>query len=309
MATNTPFEVIPLRQASRAMVRELGFLQDNMAEARVTHAQCHALIELAARGALGVGELAELLRLDKSTVSRTVAQLQRARLVAFSTDAGDRRKKGVTLTALGRRRVARIDEVANARVHSALSQLSADDRQAVVRGLDLYARALTRSRRIGEFSMRTITRRDDAAVARLIRTVMPEFGANGPGFAILDPEVDAMSTAYRGPRAHYWVITRGGRVVGGGGYAPLQGGDRGVCELRKMYFLPEARGLGLGEALLDRILDHAKRAGFASCYLETLGAMAQARRLYEKKGFSKLNAPRGSTGHFGCNAWYEMPLR
>ena len=40
-----------------------------------------------------------------------------------------------------------------------------------------------------------------------------------------------------------------GRVVGGGGIAPLAGGDPDVCELRKMYFLPSLRGLGAGMAL------------------------------------------------------------
>ena len=308
MTTTLHPEVIPLRQASREMVRELGFLSGAFVEAGVTHAQCHALIELGARGVLGVGELAELLRLDKSTVSRTVAQLQRARMVTRAGDGADRRRKGVTLTSLGRRRVDRIDEIANARVQNALAQLSETDRHAVARGMDLYARALSRSRRVGEFAVREIQKRDDAGVARLIRTVMPEFGAQGPGFAILDPEVDGMTAAYRGPRARYWVLTRNRRIVGGGGYAQLAGAERDICELRKMYFYPEARGLGLGEALLDRILTDAKRAGFERCYLETLGSMSQARRLYEKKGFARLSAPRGHTGHFGCNAWYQRSL-
>ena len=43
------------------------------------------------------------------------------------------------------------------------------------------------------FTMRPIEPRDDAAMARIIRTVMPEFGADGPGFAIHDAEVDTMS--------------------------------------------------------------------------------------------------------------------
>jgi len=53
--------------------------------------------------------------------------------------------------------------------------------------------------------IRPIEPRDDAAVARVIRTVMPEFGADGPGFAIHDAEVDAMHAAYSQPRSAYFV--------------------------------------------------------------------------------------------------------
>src|SRR5690606_29509637 len=90
--------------------------------------------------------------------------------------------------------------------------------------------------------IRPIRPGDDAAVAAIIRAVLPEFGATGPGFAINDPEVDWMSRAYAAPRRAYFVIEGdGGRVVGGGGVGPLEGGDADTCELRKMYFLPEAR--------------------------------------------------------------------
>ena len=49
-------------------------------------------------------------------------------------------------------------------------------------------------------AIRGIEPRDDAAIATIIRSVMPEFGADGEGFAIHDPEVDWMSRAYAEPR-------------------------------------------------------------------------------------------------------------
>lgn len=75
-----------------------------------------------------------------------------------------------------------------------------------------------------------------------------------------------------------------------------------------MYFLPEVRGLGLGEELIDLVLARAKEAGFTRCYLETLASMKAAQRLYEKKGFVRLEGAKGATGHFGCNTFYERPL-
>jgi putative acetyltransferase len=152
------------------------------------------------------------------------------------------------------------------------------------------------------FAIRAIGPQDDAAMAAIIRTVMPSFGAVGPGFAINDPEVDFMSRAYARPGAAFFVVEEApsGRVVGGGGIAPLDGAsaEQRLCELRKMYFLPEARGHGLGAELLRRCLAFARQAGYTRCYLETLGAMTQAILL----------APLGDTGHHACDRYYSLSL-
>lgn len=158
------------------------------------------------------------------------------------------------------------------------------------------------------FTWRPIRPEDDGAVAAIIRRVMPEFGADGPGFAIHDAEVNGMSAAYGIARAAYYVVEVNGRVVGGGGIAPLQGADEGTAELRKMYFLPEARGIGAGSALLRHLLELAKNFGFARVYLETLKGMDAAQRLYEHLGFRRLDKQLGSTGHFGCNRFYALDL-
>ena len=156
--------------------------------------------------------------------------------------------------------------------------------------------------------LRPITPDDDAALASIIRTVMTSFGASGPGFAIHDPEVSGMSAAYARTGAAYFVIEHDGIVVGGAGIAPLDGGEADTCELRKMYFLPEARGLGLGRKLLTRCLEQARGLGYRRCYLETLTGMDAAQALYLKMGFARIDAPRGCTGHGGCDRFYERAL-
>lgn len=161
---------------------------------------------------------------------------------------------------------------------------------------------------MSNFTVRPIEARDDADVANIIRTVMPEFGANGPGFAIHDAEVGAMHGAYSRPRCAYFVVELDGRVVGGGGVAPLENGDPSVCELRKMYFLPVLRGRGAGEALMARCLDAARAMGFRQCYLETLSGMDAAQRLYERSGFSRIPGPMGATGHYSCDKFFIRDL-
>lgn len=157
-------------------------------------------------------------------------------------------------------------------------------------------------------TLRSLQPEDNAQVAAIIRTVMPEFGANGEGFAIHDKEVDNMYAAYTAPRSAYFVCEVNGKIVGGGGVAPLEGGAADTCELKKMYFLPEVRGKGFGQKVLNECLQAARSIGFAYCYLETFHTMKEAMRLYEKNGFEKIAGSCGNTGHFGCDTFYRLKL-
>jgi putative acetyltransferase len=157
-------------------------------------------------------------------------------------------------------------------------------------------------------SIRAVQPSDNAAVAAIIRTVMPEFGAGGEGFAIHDTEVDDIYAAYSQPGTAYFVCEVDGKVVGTGGVAPLAGGDADTCELKKMYFLREGRGKGLGRKMVERCLRAAKDLGFEYCYLETLNTMKDAMALYEKLGFEKIPGACGNTGHFGCDTFYRIKL-
>lgn len=156
--------------------------------------------------------------------------------------------------------------------------------------------------------IRPIEPGDDKAIAVIIRQVMTEYGAVGEGYSIIDPEVDAMSAAYAGDDAAFFVACDGDEVVGGAGVGPLVGGEPGVCELKKMYLLPTARGHGLGRRLLSLCLDTARELGYTTCYLETLTHMTEARALYEKYGFEQRGSPLGATGHYRCDGWYTLDL-
>ena len=156
--------------------------------------------------------------------------------------------------------------------------------------------------------IRPIQLKDNAAVAAIIRTVMPEFGASGQGFAIHDAEVEDMYVAYNQPRCAYIVCEEDDELIGGGGIAPLVGGPVDTCELKKMYFLPKGRSRGLGQLVLSACLEAARIAGYRYCYLETFNTMKAAMKLYEKNGFKKIPGPLGNTGHFACDIFYQLAL-
>lgn len=158
------------------------------------------------------------------------------------------------------------------------------------------------------FTIRKIIPSDERRIASIIQAVMPEFSADGPGFAIHDAEVSSMCSAYSIERAAYYVILTDGVVNGGGGISQLIGSSSEICELKKMYFMPEIRGKGFARKLMEKLLGEAKEMGYKSCYIETLERMDAANKLYQNFGFTKLSKPLGNTGHFGCNTWYSKSL-
>lgn len=298
-----------IRLSSREIVRELGLLsKEGMYNLPLPFR--YALIELESHGSLTHIELASLLQLDKSTVSRLAKSMLNEKLVTINTHSEDNRYKRIFITTAGKKALVEINNIANQQVHDALLQLPDADQQKVVSALDLYAKALKRSRIQNEYMIRKIQKQDNLELMLLIKKVLNEYGADKPGFAFTDPELENMYQAFNNKKSVYFVVVRkkDNKLVGGGGIGLLHGEKNSICELKKMYLLNETRGLGLGYQLLTKLLMWAKENGYSKCYLETIDAMDKANYLYKKCGFNILDKPLGDTGHYGCNVWYIKNL-
>jgi DNA-binding MarR family transcriptional regulator len=95
-------QVKRLRESVRMLVRRLGILERSEASCcGITFAQCHVLVELGRSEKLSVNDLAEILRLDKSTVSRSVDNLVNTGLVLREPDPEDRRYVTLRLSEKG----------------------------------------------------------------------------------------------------------------------------------------------------------------------------------------------------------------
>ncbi|HEY9220137.1 MAG TPA: GNAT family N-acetyltransferase [Lutibacter sp.] len=158
------------------------------------------------------------------------------------------------------------------------------------------------------FKIREIQLKDNPKIAKVIRKILIEFGVPKVGTAYADKILDTLYEAYDTEKAIYYVIEKEGEIFGGAGIKQLDNFEGNVCELQKMYFLPEARGIGLGSKMMETCLQKAKEFGFEQCYLETLPYMEDARKLYRKAGFKDLDAPMGDTGHYSCNLWMLKEL-
>jgi len=129
-----------------------------------------------------------------------------------------------------------------------------------------------------------------AAAARLFR----EYAASLPfslGFQGFDAELVALPGKYSKPDGRLligWVddVPRGCVA-----FRPLEampGDPEPVCEMKRLYVQPEARGLKLGRRLCDRLLDEASLSGYQFMKLDSEPAFDAAMGLYQSLGFTPI---------------------
>jgi putative acetyltransferase len=157
--------------------------------------------------------------------------------------------------------------------------------------------------------IRSILQSDNVRLAQIIRTSLEEFGAHHPGTVYDDPSTDNLFELFQTPKSYYFVATRGDVILGGGGIFPTAALPYDTIELVKMYLVPEARGMGLGKALLLSCIQKAKSIGYTNLYLESMPELSLAISLYERMGFFRLDKPLGKSEHYGCSIWMNRCLQ
>ncbi|PWT95959.1 MAG: GNAT family N-acetyltransferase [Bacteroidetes bacterium] len=100
------------------------------------------------------------------------------------------------------------------------------------------------------------------------------------------PDLENVEAFYQAKKGNFWVANDEGKVVGT--VALLDVGNN-IGALRKMFVRDKYRGkeIGVGQQLLDTLLEWAKRNNFERILLGTTERMRAASRFYEKNGFIK----------------------
>ncbi|CAO3361406.1 GNAT family N-acetyltransferase [Azospirillum melinis] len=293
--------VLPIRDASRRIVRELGFMKPTLAGTELPASAVHALIEIGACGGLTATELCDRLNLEKSSVSRMLRKLVDGGDLAEVSSDTDGRSKRLTLTARGRRTLAAIDAFAHEQVGGALACLPAADHAMVVEGLRLYADALharraapgTESMAAAPPAVRIEPGYRPGLIGRAVE-MHAQFYARAHGFGAVFESRVAAGLAEFLPRLDrpcnaVWTALDGDRIVG---TIAIDGEDLSgdapaprIAHLRWFIVEDGRRGGGVGRRLLDEALAFADRTGFAETRLWTFRGLDAARRLYEAAGF------------------------
>jgi len=127
---------------------------------------------------------------------------------------------------------------------------------------------------------------DLAAVAELFAG----YAASLPvdlGYQDFNGELAALPGKYAPPAGELFLARdAAGAPLGCVGVRPLP--DDGACEMKRLFLLPAARGLGLGRALTQAVVAHARTLGYRELRLDTLASMTAAQALYGGMGFERI---------------------
>ena len=134
-----------------------------------------------------------------------------------------------------------------------------------------------------DFLIRNWQKNDRNFAAEMIRSVLAEYGLGWEPEGA-DRDVLQVEDCYLSVGGEFWVIEYQGKLVGTGAYYPVQRGEKTV-EIRKMYFIPEIRGKGLGKYLLQQLEIAIANRGFEQIWIETASVLAEAVKLYESNGY------------------------
>lgn len=117
-------------------------------------------------------------------------------------------------------------------------------------------------------------------------------------FQGFEAELAGLPGLYAPPRGELFLARSGeGQPIGCAALRPVE--LEGACEMKRLYVAPQGRGLGLGKALMQAVIEAATRIGYRQMRLDTLPSMTVAQAMYRGAGFREIapyyDTPVGGT--------------
>ena len=168
-----------------------------------------------------------------------------------------------------------------------------------------FDRTTTMRRRVSsvqDIVLQPASNRDTERVAALVIRILREFGLQ-PDFESSEADLQDIEATYPQSGGMFKLVedTEGDLL----GTFAVQRLDDETCKLRKMYLVPEVRGLGLGRYMLGQAIRDARELGFKTMILETVSVLEDAIRLYTRAGFAPARQDAGSPR---CDQVYSLAL-
>jgi DNA-binding MarR family transcriptional regulator/GNAT superfamily N-acetyltransferase len=299
--TDTRAEAV--REFNRFYTRRIGVLGDAHLGSRFSLTEVRVLYELAHRERLTAAEIANDLSLDRGYLSRTLRSFKRRGLITTTPSDADRRATFLGLTAAGRRAFAPLDQRARNLIGGLLEPLSDGQQLRVLDAMHTIRHTLDdqstshpdafvlRAHRPGD--MGWVVQRHGELYSR-------EYGWDERFEAIVAHVVADFIDNFDASRERCWIAERGGERVGS---IFIVAKSKTAAKLRLLLVEPSARGMGIGERLVDEVIAFGRQAGYKRIFLWTQSDLVSARRIYAAKGFTLV----GEESHelFGSNLTAE----
>jgi DNA-binding MarR family transcriptional regulator/ribosomal protein S18 acetylase RimI-like enzyme len=299
--------IAAVRAFNRSYTRTIGLLQDGVLDSPYSLTEARVLYELAQSNTVEVVDLRRSLDLDAGYVSRILSRFASGGLIRRQRSGEDARRQVVMLTDKGRDAYRMIDARSADEVGALLARLTEDEQVRLLEAMTVIDQTLHADRPIGPVVFRPpeegdlgwVIERHGALYAR-------EFGWDASFEAFVVQIMAEYIAAEDDGRLAAWIADTGGRRVGCIFCTPL---DEAVAQLRLFLVEPSARGLGIGSRLVDECIRFARRAGYRRMTLWTYDVLTDARRIYERAGFTLVSqVPERRFGHELVGQRWERDL-
>ncbi len=305
-------QIARVRAFNRDYTRRIGVLSEGLLDSPYSLTEVRVMYEIAHRRDVTAAELADELDLDRGYLSRLLKGFETKKLLARTASPEDGRRQHLRLTPAGKRVFAPLERRSREQVKGMLSGLDEARRGAVLQAMEVIQSAFD-GNRVSPACAAPLTLRGHRpgdmgwVVQRHGELYHQEYGWNEE-FEALVAEIAAEFVRKLDPtRARCWIAERAGRRLG---CIFLVGKDASTAKLRLLLVEPEARGLGVGRALVGECIRFAREAGYRKIVLWTQENLAAARHLYKEAGFERIaQEPHHSFGHDLVGETWTLELR
>jgi DNA-binding MarR family transcriptional regulator/GNAT superfamily N-acetyltransferase len=300
--------IAAVRAFNRFYTTRIGALQEGFLRTPHSLSEARVLFELGQRDVTDVAELRRTLELDAGHLSRVLARLDAQGLVGRERSKADGRRQRVRLTDEGRDAFALLDRRSAQDIGALLDTLGEEDRRRLVGAMDVVRTLLDPAPPAAAYVLRP-PRPGDLGwiVHRHGALYADEYGWDA-GFETLVARVVADYAAdHDARREAAWIAEVDGVPAG---CVLCVARDATTAQLRLLLVEPAARGRGIGARLVEECLRFARRAGYDEIVLWTNDVLHEARRLYERAGFTLgAQTPHHSFGHDLVGQDWSLRLR
>lgn len=278
-----------LRNSSRKLIRELGMLQLNNGDSKLTPAHWHALIEISKEPDITISRLGNLLLISTSKVSRLVKSLAKDGLLIIS-EGKDKREKYLKLTEEGHSEIKKIDAFSESKINSSFEFLTDKEIEQIIQSISLYGSALEKGRLIREqikimtlSTSRTIRKQIISMIENIQRTEFAISITNEINLCVLKAEEHFY---YNNSYNFWYAIDDTGKVVGSVGLKKI---DNRLGEIKKFFVSKAYRGKGVAQKLMKILIKAARKHKFDNLILGTVDKLHAAHKFYMKYGFTQID--------------------
>jgi DNA-binding MarR family transcriptional regulator/GNAT superfamily N-acetyltransferase len=282
--------VAAVRGFNRFYTNVIGLLRGKYLDTPYSLTEARLLFELAQRDTSEVTDLRRMVDIDPGYLSRILARFESDGLIARQRSAADGRRQVIQLTSMGRSVVAGLGARSAEQTRDMLAGLRDADRRRLLDAMHVITETLTESPRPRGYLLRTPRPGDMGwVVQRNAAVYAEEFGWDS-SYEALVARIVADYVDHRDPDAEAaWIAEIDGAPAG---CVFCVRENATTARLRLLLVEPWARGLGIGVRLVEEVLRFARQVGYSHITLWTNDVLADARRIYQRAGFTLDNENR-----------------